>query len=596
MRLHELGARSRAARDKKLALIAMAALAALALALAGSSSASSRSKTYYAIGKRVCALPKKHTSLVAHCDAMVRVLVKAGTKGAQAFVPAAGAIGAGTLGPNNGLTPSDLATAYGIDPSLGSTQTVAIVDAYNDPNINTDLQTFDTQYGLSTCSTGNGCLTVVNQTGGTMLPASDTSGWSVEESLDVEAVRAVCQGCKILLVEANSPTNSDLGTAENYAAAHANEVSNSFGEPEAGTDSTFQAAFNHTGVVIAASAGDDGYYSYDQWVNFANANQPNIPAAYPTVVAVGGTSLNLGQDATRQSETVWNDNGPQDFWEFNFGVPIGAGGGGCSTMFTAPGWQSSEAVWASTACGSNRLVADVSAVGDPLTGFDVRDTYDCGAICESYGVPGWVTIGGTSLSSPLIAGMYALAGGAKGIPYPALTAYAHIANAYDVTVGGNGWCDGIGAAGCANPNSPGEALDCAYTANGGAVAAGDRACDALKGFDGPTGVGTPNGSTVGAPHTPKLFTRAAPAVVISGPTSVTHNVSSMWSATATDPFPGGTVNHFTWNWGDGTANTVMTTGAAVSHTYTTAGPFTITLTVKDNYNVVAVKTLNITAS
>ena len=107
------------------------------------------------------------------------------------------------------------------------------MDAYNDPNINADLQTFDAQYGLATCSEANGCLRVVNQTGNaTPLPANDSSGWSVEESLDVETVHSVCQSCRIILVEANSNGNGDLGTAENTAVGlGANEVSNSSGNP-----------------------------------------------------------------------------------------------------------------------------------------------------------------------------------------------------------------------------------------------------------------------------------------------------------------------------------------------------------------------------
>src|SRR5205807_9877009 len=135
-------------------------------------------------------------------------------------------------------------------------------------------------------------LTVVGQTGSSpSLPADDTAGWSVEESLDVEAVHGACPACHILLVEANSDGNSDLAAAENEAAAlHATEISNSFGEPEV-ADPTFQAAFNHPGIVITAGTGDDGYYSFD-WLGLNGIiNAPYIPAAYNTAVAVGGTSL-----------------------------------------------------------------------------------------------------------------------------------------------------------------------------------------------------------------------------------------------------------------------------------------------------------------
>ena len=533
--------------------------------------------TYYAVGKRVCHEPKKPGR--AACFAMYREIVKKGTRGAHAFKRAAGATAPGTVGPAGGLTPSDLGTAYGLTTTGGSGQTVAIVDAYNDPDINANLQAFDSNYGLRACSIANGCLRVVNQNGGASLPANDSQGWSVEESLDVEAVHSVCQGCKIILVEANSDLNSALGTAENTAVSlGATEVSNSYGEPEAGTDSTFQAAFKHPGVVIAASAGDDGYDFYDLR---ANTDQPSVPASYNTVVSVGGTSLYLGQNASRQSETVWNDNGVKDYNQQLVGLPLGAGGGGCSTMFNAQGWQTSLSVWHSTGCGARRLDSDVSADADYLTGLDVYDTYACGACAPA---PGWFTVGGTSLSSPIIAATYGLAGGAHGVAYPALTLYGHLGAAYDVTTGGNGWCAGAGAGGCANPNSQGYGLvDCAYTSSG-VVNVGDRACDALAGFDGPTGVGTPNGL--------KMFTKTGPSGTISGPTSITHGKSKTWTVVASDPFPGGTITSYHWVWGGGTSTN--TSAGAASHTYAKAGTYTITLTLQDKYGVTGTATYHVT--
>jgi subtilase family serine protease len=484
-----------------------------------------------------------------------------------------------SIGPAGGLTPSDLATAYGLTTTGGAGQTIAIVVAYNAPSIGADLDVFDSQYGLVPCPLGS-CLRVVDQTGGSALPADDTDGWSLEATLDVEAAHSVCQGCQILLVEANSPTNADIAAAENEAVAlHATEVSNSFGDFESTSDPTFQAAFNHPGTVITAAAGDDGYYSFDQ---LAAVNQPVIPASYSTVVAVGGTSLYLGQNATRQSETVWNTNGVQDFFQQNFpGLPLGAGGGGCSTRFAAPRWQTHLSVWPSTGCGTMRLSADVSSVGDSVTGFDIYDSYDCGATCGD-AAPEWVTVGGTSLAAPIISAVFALAGGAHGVPYPALTLYGHPGRAYDVSVGGNGWCGGPGAAGCTEPNTQGYGVvDCAYNADG-TLSVGNRACDALAGYDGPTGVGTPNGITA--------FTRTGPTARISGPTSVTHARSATWTATTTDPFPGGAVTSYTWNWGDGTKPTVTTTASA-SHIYAAAAASrTITLTVKDNYTMTGTTT------
>ena len=172
--------------------------------------------TYYAIGERICRQPKKLR--VSACLIEKRTLVKQGTKGARAFTLAAGATGSATVGPAGGLTPSDLGGAYGLNTTGGAGQTVAIVDAFNDPNIAADLATFDSQYGLTTCALGS-CLVVKDQTGGATLPANDTQGWSTEETLDVEAVHSVCEACKIILVEANSASNADLGTAENEAVS-----------------------------------------------------------------------------------------------------------------------------------------------------------------------------------------------------------------------------------------------------------------------------------------------------------------------------------------------------------------------------------------
>ena len=455
------------------------------LALSGAASsapAAAATTTEYAVDEPVC--PQQPPAGQATCLAIRRVRVSETTPGAKPFVPGAGAA---TTGPAGGLTPSDLATAYNVSSTAtGTGQTVAIVDAYNDPNINSDLQTFDTNYGLATCSTSDSCLTVVNQTGGSTPPADDTTGWSVEESLDVETVHSMCQNCKIILVEANSNSTSDLANAEDEAVAlGANEVTNSFGGPET-ADSAYESYYNHPGTVITASAGDDGYYDYQE---FAATNQANFPASSNTVVAVGGTSLFLNQNGTRSYETVWNDNGPKEYAD----EALGASGGGCSTVFSAPSWQTTLSDWGSTACGGNRLDNDVSADADPITGFDIYDSYNCDGDCTP---PSWATYGGTSLSSPIIASIFALAGGAQGASYPAATLYAHLGTSSlnDVTAGGDGWCDGEGAAQCGNPNALGDGiLDCDYPASGSTPNPGDLACDAATGYDGPTGVGTPNG-------------------------------------------------------------------------------------------------------
>jgi subtilase family serine protease len=486
--VRDSGAHTRRVSRRAVAIVAGVALGALLTA----SLASAGSTWLYAIGKRSCT---STSPKVLTCNAMRRVMVAAGTPGAQPFTPGAGATGSGTLGPNGGLTPGDLAKAYAVNTTAvpATTQTIAIVDAYKNPNIAADLTHFDTQYALATCTIANGCLRIVNQTGGATLPAADTTGWSQEETLDVQAAHAICQHCKIVLIEANSPSNSDFTIAENTAVntIHATEVSNSFGEPEQYTGATMQAAFNHPGTVIVASSGDDGYFDFDKLGGSGLINHPQIPAAYPTVVAVGGTSLLLGQTAVRQNESVWNDNGFQDYAEYLSGYILGAGGGGCSSTFAAQAWQTNTTTnpnWAKTACGTHRLVADVSAIADYLTGFDIYDSYNCGSAC---GGAGWMTFGGTSLAAPVIAAMFGLAGGSHGVSYPAQTLYSHASSAYDVKFGGNGWCMGIGAAGCPDPNLYGYGImDCAYT-SGGVTAAGNAACDATTGYDGPSGVGSP---------------------------------------------------------------------------------------------------------
>jgi subtilase family serine protease len=552
--------------------------------------------THFAIGQRVCQLAKRRHST---CFAMRRVEVSEGTPGALPYKLAAGAdlsdattSPKATIGPTGGLTPSDLATAYAFNSTATATgQTVAIIDAYNDPNINSDLQTFDKQYGLATCSEANGCLKVVNQTGGSTLPANDKTGWSLEESLDVETVHSVCQTCKIILVEANSDSDANLAAAVNEAVTlKATVISNSYGGAESGMTASQEAAYNHAGIVITASAGDEGYYSFDLLGTGIPSpfNQPFAPASLNTVVAVGGTSLYLGQTATRESETVWNDNGTADYYESLLGTPLGATGGGCSRLFAAQLWQSNVSDWANTACGTKRLVSDIAADADYLTGFDIYASYNCGpTYCP---VLGWQTVGGTSLSSPIIAAMYALAGGAHGVKYPALTLYGHLGTAalYNVTSGGNGWCDGEGAAACGDPNTFGEGiLDCDYPATGTTPSVGDLACDAGVGYNGPTGVGTPKG--LGA------FAETGPKATIAGPKSVVSGTTSTWTATTTDPFPKGKVTSYSWNWGDGSTATVTTTGSA-KHDYAAAGVRTITLTVTDNYGVTGMKTYSVTVT
>jgi PKD repeat protein len=527
--------------------------------------------TRYSKVIRVCPPPKPGS---ATCSALVRVPVSTAEAGDVGVRPYEVNDGASGSGPAGGLTPAQLAGAYGYEPSSGgSGQVIGIVDAYDDPNIESDLAAFDTQYGIAACTNANGCFTKVSQTGSrTSLPPADTTGWSVEVSLDVEMAHSVCPKCKILLVETENESFTDLSAGVNEAVAlGATEVSNSYGGPEAELAPSEKAAYNHPGVVIAAATGD---YGYDDWnvlnEDFEPPGLPNLPASLPSVVAVGGTTLLLNTEGKRESESVWNGNGPFDDDE-----EAGATGGGCSTLFVAQPWQQDLSGWGATGCGDKRLSADISADANPQTGFDIYDSYDCGTECEAYKRGSdWLTIGGTSLATPLISGLYALAGGSNGVSYPSMTLYGHLgepADLYDVTEGGNGFCDATPESECGHPDAFGDLVegyalrvDCEYT----------TACDAAPGFDGPSGVGAPNSL--------KLFKPKLPSAVITPPASPKTGVPAGFSAAASsDAYPGGTVVSYSWNWGDGTA----VTGIAPTHTFAAAGEYTVTLTVTDNYGL-----------
>ncbi|GGY36131.1 S53 family peptidase [Streptomyces xanthochromogenes] len=323
-----------------------------------------------------------------------------------------------------GFGPADLQKAYNLPADGGSGQTVAIVDAQDDPNAESDLATYRSQYGLPACTTANGCFKKVDQNGGTNYPTAD-SGWAGEISLDVDMVSAVCPQCHILLVEATSANMDDLGAAVNRAVTMgAKFVSNSYGGSEDASDTTADSQyFNHPGVAITVSSGDSGY-------------GVEYPAASQYVTAVGGTSLKQDSSTRGWSESVWGTSAGGE-----------GAGSGCSAYDPKPSWQKDSGC-------AKRAVADVSAVADPATGLAVYDSYQAN---------GWNVYGGTSASSPIIAGVYALAGAPAGGSTPSSFPYAHTGSLNDVTTGANGSCS-------------------------------DYLCKAGAGYDGPTGLGTPNGT------------------------------------------------------------------------------------------------------
>ena len=336
-----------------------------------------------------------------------------------------------------GYHPADLQSAYNLATASandGAGQTVAIVDAYNDPKAASDVATYRSTFGLPACTTSTGCLRIVNQKGGTSLPRKN-GGWAQEISLDLDMVSAICPNCHILLVEASSATLTNLGTAVNTAATlGATEISNSYGGGESSSDTSYDTSYyDHPGVAVTASAGDGGY-------------GVEYPAASQYVTAAGGTTLTRDSSVARGwTETVWSTSSTEGT------------GSGCSKYDPQPSWQSATAtVTNNPGVCSKRVVGDVSSDADPNTGVSVYDSF------AYRGQSGWLVFGGTSVSSPTLASVYALAGNASTVTagsYP----YSHTSALYDVTTGSNGSCGGT------------------------------YLCTAEVGYDGPTGNGTPNG-------------------------------------------------------------------------------------------------------
>jgi subtilase family serine protease len=323
-----------------------------------------------------------------------------------------------------GYGPAVFHSAYALPTTAALPQTIAIVDAYDDPTIESDLGVYSSSYGLPACTAANGCFLKVNQSGVQGAYPSRNAGWGLEISLDVETAHALCQNCKILLVEANSNQFADLAAAEDTAARlGASVISNSYGGSEfsSETSASYDGHFNHPGVAITVSSGDGGY-------------GVEYPAASPYVTAVGGTTLQLNSDGTRRAETAWS-----------------GAGSGCSAYEPKPSWQTDSGC-------SRRTVADVSADADPATGASVYDS------TRYQGQKGWFKVGGTSLAAPLLAGVYALAGNAATLNYGSYP-YAHTSSLFDILSGSNGSC------------------------------AGSYLCTAAPGYDGPSGLGSPNGTS-----------------------------------------------------------------------------------------------------
>lgn len=319
-----------------------------------------------------------------------------------------------------GLWPRDIVSAYALPTSKGSGQTVAIVDAYDNPKAESDLAAYRKKFGLPACTTGNHCFRKVNQRGvAKPLPPGDPD-WAVETSLDLDSVSAACPKCKILLVEADSDDLGALGASVNMAVKLGSKiVSNSYGATEFNGVSAYgKRYYTHAKVAIVVSSGDESF------------GPANFPAAWQRSISVGGTTL-------RHSTSGWKETA----WS--------GAGSGCSAYIAKPPWQVDKHCLM-------RTVADVCAVADPETGLAVYDTYGLGPD------DGWIQVGGTSLAAPLIAGMIGLAGNATALGNAAFL-YARKSQFRDVVGGSNGSCGR------------------------------DYLCTAVRGYDAPTGLGTPHG-------------------------------------------------------------------------------------------------------
>lgn len=394
-------------------------------------------------------------------------------------------------------TPGGSVASVCATPSSFGPETIAIVDAGNfssgTSGLESSLQNYDQYYGLPDCSTSNGCLNVVNQSGATSPLPSD-AGWSLEIALDVETAHMVCQTCKIVLVEADNAQTINLAVA-NATAASFNPVSISDSWGSDVDASSLDSDFKYSDIAVVASTGDSGTVG----------NGASWPSDIPEVVAASGTTLQLHTNNTWSSETVWSGSG-----------------GGCSTYYAAPTWQTSLSNWGTAGCGSYRAFGDVSADGDPNTGAAINVSST------------WYQVGGTSLSSPIIASIFALAGGipssttASSIPYTLYTS----SNSHDITSGND--CTG------------------SITVH----------CTAGTGFDTPSGMGSPNGIT-------GFMALLSPATSLAADSIDQNTLKLTWTASSSSGVSGYYVYRDGTQIASVTGTTYTDTGLTTnaSHTY-----------------------------
>ncbi len=478
------------------------------------------------------------------------------------LTPSSGAIGyalpgtewmsSGTVSINGGpgqpagFSPNQISQAYGFNQisfangtikGNGSGQTIAIVDAYNQPNIAADLQTFDSTYGLSAPPS----FRVVNQNGGSALPTANTS-WGMEISLDVEWAHAMAPGANILLVEANSSSYSDLMAGLNYARNQpgVSVVSTSWGggewSSEAAYDSYFTTPAGHQGITFVASSGDAG-----------SAGAPEYPSVSPNVLSVGGTQLTTDASGNYLGEVAWSGSG-----------------GGVSAYESQPSYQQGVV----TQSGTQRAVPDVAYNASSNSPYAVYDT--------SYG--GWIEVYGTSAGAPQWAALVAIADQGRELAgqgtldgasqtLPALYRLPQ-SDFHDITSGSNGGY------------SAGTGYDL-VTGRGSPIAN-----LVVGGLDG-LGASTPTAPWIvsGASAAPSLVTGTTTNLSVAAGDSYNPAVVTYTWSVVREP-SGATAPSFSLNGTDAARNTTVT--------FHDAGSYTFQVTATNVYGLSATSDVNVT--
>jgi hypothetical protein len=389
-------------------------------------------------------------------------------------------------------TPAYLQQAYDLSylsQTAGTTTTIAIVDAFDDPTAESDLAAYRSKFGLAPCAPGNGCFSEYDQTGGNDYPTATDSNWELETSIDLDAVSALCPNCHIDLIEANSNQVTDLAAAQAEAGSlpGVTVISDSWDLALSGWQAREFASsgqYSFQGITTIAASGDAGY---------PGGHYNDFPAALPDVTAAGGTTL-----------VPASTNGVQSVREFTETAWSGAGSG-CNWAVSQPRWQPN------TGC-NGRSYTDISADADPDTGMQVYDS--------AAGSNPWVVAGGTSLASPMIAAYYAVVGSAgQGPSWPYLNASA----LNDPSTGSNN-----------NYNSSGNS--CTATLS--------YICNSGPGYDGPTGIGSISGAV--APGAPGI---AGPGTNGSYAESVTADTAQLQGGV----YPNGSNTTYWWEYGTTTS-------------------------------------------